>query len=326
MKPFSTETIRRSLRVESDLAGGRLDRVLAQLLPEFSRGRLQQWIEAGQVLVDDQPCRVRDKVWGGESIRIEAELAVVDEHRPQAIALDLVYEDEHLLVIDKPAGLVVHPAAGNPDGTLLNALLHHAPELATLPRAGIVHRLDKDTTGLMVVARTLQAHCALVEQLQRRIVHREYRALVLGTLVAGGRVEAPIGRHPTQRVKMAVVGNGREAITHYRVLESYPGHTLLAVELETGRTHQIRVHMTHIHHPLVGDTTYGARPRPPRGCHPELAAALQSFPRQALHAIRLGLIHPATGAEMQWEVPMAPDLDALLELFRREVADGADRA
>ncbi len=326
MKPFSTETIRRSLRVESDLAGGRLDRVLAQLLPEFSRGRLQQWIEAGQVLVDDQPCRVRDKVWGGESIRIEAELAVVDEHRPQAIALDLVYEDEHLLVIDKPAGLVVHPAAGNPDGTLLNALLHHAPELATLPRAGIVHRLDKDTTGLMVVARTLQAHCALVEQLQRRVVHREYRALVLGTLVAGGRVEAPIGRHPTQRIKMAVVGNGREAITHYRVLESYPGHTLLAVELETGRTHQIRVHMTHIHHPLVGDTTYGARPRPPRGCHPELAAALQSFPRQALHAIRLGLIHPATGAEMQWEVPMAPDLDALLELFRREVADGADRA
>ena len=326
MKPFSTETIRRSLRVDSDLAGGRLDRVLAQLLPEFSRGRLQQWIEAGQVLVDDRPCRVRDKVWGGESIRIEAELAVIDEHRPQAIALDLVYEDEHLLVIDKPAGLVVHPAAGNPDGTLLNALLHHAPELATLPRAGIVHRLDKDTTGLMVVARTLQAHCALVEQLQRRVVHREYRALVLGTLVAGGRVEAPIGRHPTQRVKMAVVGNGREAITHYRVLESYPGHTLLAVELETGRTHQIRVHMTHIHHPLVGDTTYGARPRPPRGCHPELAAALQSFPRQALHAIRLGLIHPATGAEMQWEVPMAPDLDALLELFRREVADGADRA
>lgn len=326
MKPLSTETIRRSLRVESEFAGGRLDRVLAQLLPEFSRGRLQHWIEAGQVLVDDRPCRVRDKVWGGESIRIEAELAVIDEHRPQAIALDLVYEDDHLLVIAKPAGLVVHPAAGNPDGTLQNALLHHAPELAALPRAGIVHRLDKDTTGLMVVARTLQAHHALVEQLQRRIVHREYRALVLGTLVAGGRVEAPIGRHPTQRVKMAVVGHGREAITHYRVLESYPGHTLLAVELETGRTHQIRVHMAHIHHPLVGDTTYGARPRPPRGCHPELAAALQSFPRQALHAVRLGLIHPATGAEMHWEVPMAPDLEALLNLFRREVADGADRA
>ena len=326
MKPHLTETIRRSLRVELDLAGGRLDRVLAQLLPEFSRGRLQQWIEAGQVLVDERPCRVRDKVWGGESIRIEAELAVVDEHRPQAIALDLVYEDEHLLVIDKPAGLVVHPAAGNPDGTLQNALLHHAPELAALPRAGIVHRLDKDTTGLMVVARTLQAHCALVEQLQRRIVHREYRALVLGTLVAGGRVEAPIGRHPTQRVKMAVVGHGREAVTHYRVLESYSGHTLLAVELETGRTHQIRVHMAHIHHSLVGDTTYGGRPRPPRGCHPELAAALQSFPRQALHAIRLGLIHPATGSEMLWEAPMAPDLEALLELFRREVADGADRA
>ncbi|QGU31883.1 23S rRNA pseudouridine(1911/1915/1917) synthase RluD [Thermochromatium tepidum] len=326
MSSISTETVRRSLRVDPDLAGDRLDRVLARLLPEFSRGRLQRWIEAGQVLVDDRPCRVRDKVWGGESIRIEAELAAVDTHQPQAIALDLVYEDAHLLVINKPAGLVVHPAAGNPDGTLQNALLHRAPELSALPRAGIVHRLDKDTTGLMVVARTLQAHHALVEQLRRRIVHREYRALVLGTLVAGGRVEAPIGRHPTQRTKMAVVNNGRAAITHYRVLESYPGHTLLAVELETGRTHQIRVHMAHIHHPLVGDTTYGARPRPPRGCRPELAAALQGFPRQALHAIRLGLIHPVTGAEMLWEIPMAPDLAALLDLLRWKATDGIDHS
>ena len=321
----AVESIRRRVQVPADQAGGRLDRVLAQLLPEFSRGRLQQWIEAGQVQVNAQPCRVRDKVWGGEVICLEAQLTRCDEHRPQAIALDLVYADAHILIINKPAGLVVHPAAGNPDGTLQNALLHYAPELAALPRAGIVHRLDKDTTGLMVVARTLQAHSALVEQLQRRAVHREYRALVLGTLVAGGRVDAPIGRHPTQRTKMAVVGHGREAITHYRVLETYPGHTLLAVELETGRTHQIRVHMTHLHHPLVGDTTYGARPRPPRGCRPELATALQQFPRQALHALRLGLIHPATGAELCWEVPMAADLAALLMLLRQEAADVANR-
>ncbi|MGQ9660318.1 MAG: 23S rRNA pseudouridine(1911/1915/1917) synthase RluD [Thermochromatium sp.] len=325
MSPQPVSTIRRSLRVGSEQAGVRLDRALAQLLPEFSRGRLQHWIESGQVLVDGRPRRVRDKVWGGESIWIQAELTPADALRPQAIALDLVYEDAHLLVINKPAGLVVHPAAGTPDGTLQNALLHHAPELAALPRAGIVHRLDKDTTGLMVVARTLQAHCALVEQLRRRVVHREYRALVLGPLIASGRIEAPIGRHPTQRVKMAVVDHGRAAITHYRVLESYPGHTLLAVELETGRTHQIRVHMAHIRHPLVGDALYGARPRPPRGCHPELAMALQGFPRQALHAMRLGLIHPATGAEMQWEIPMAPDLAALLDLLRREVADGVGR-
>lgn len=321
----SIQSIRRRVQVPADHAGGRLDRVLAQLLPEFSRGRLQQWIEAGQVWVDERPCRVRDKVWGGAVIRLAAELTHCDEHRPQAIALDVVYADAQMLIINKPAGLVVHPAAGNPDGTLQNALLHYAPELAALPRAGIVHRLDKDTTGLMVVARTLQAHSALVEQLQKRVVHREYRALVLGTLVAGGRVDAPIGRHPTQRTKMAVVGHGREAITHYRVLESYPGHTLLAVELETGRTHQIRVHMTHLHHPLVGDTTYGARPRPPRGCRPELAAALQSFPRQALHAIRLGLLHPATGEAMHWEVPMAADLAALLMLLRQEAADATNR-
>ncbi|MBK1717732.1 23S rRNA pseudouridine(1911/1915/1917) synthase RluD [Thiocystis violacea] len=326
MKPMSSETVRRLVRVQPDLAGGRLDQVLAKLLPEFSRGRLQRWIEAGQVLVDDRPRRGRDKVWGGESIRVQAELVVMDEHRPQAIALNLVHEDEHLLVIDKPAGLVVHPAAGNRDGTLQNALLHHAPSLAALPRAGIVHRLDKDTSGLLVVAKTLGAHKSLVEQLQARRVHREYRALVTGNLVAGGRIEAPIGRHPTQRVKMAVVPHGREAVSHYRILESYPGHSLLAVELETGRTHQIRVHMAHIHHPLVGDRTYGARPRPPSGCHPDLTAALQGFPRQALHALRLGLIHPETGEEMQWETPMASDLAGLLDLFRREVADGSHRA
>ncbi|QIK37899.1 23S rRNA pseudouridine(1911/1915/1917) synthase RluD [Caldichromatium japonicum] len=314
--------LRRELRIGPTDGSERLDRALARLLPEFSRSCIQRWIEAGQILVDGRPCRSRDPVFGGESISITAELTPVDEHRPQAITLNIVYEDPHLLVIHKPAGLVVHPAAGNPDGTLQNALLHHDPALATLPRAGIVHRLDKETSGLMVVARTLEAHCALVEQLRQRLVYREYRALVQGALVAGGRIEAPIGRHPTQRTRMAVVSHGRPAVTHYRVLESLPGHTFLAVRLETGRTHQIRVHLAHIHHPLVGDQTYGARPRPPRGASPQLIAALQHFPRQALHAIRLGLIHPQRGREMQWEIPLAADLAALLDLLRREQAHG----
>lgn len=316
--------VQRSLRLGQECAGLRLDQALAQAWPEFSRGRVQQWIEAGQVLVDGASRRCRDRVWGGEAVGLDVTLVGDERDSPQAIPLAIVHEDEALLVIDKPAGLVVHPAAGNPDGTLLNALLHHAPTLAALPRAGIVHRLDKDTSGLLVVAKTLQAHCSLVEQLRRRTVHREYRALVVGELVAGGSVAAPIGRHPTQRTRMAVVADGRPAHTRYRVLERYPGHCLLGVELETGRTHQIRVHLTHVHHPLVGDPVYGGRPRPPKGCSPLLAAAIQGFPRQALHAIRLGLAHPETGRAMAWEVPMAPDLETLLELFRQEATCGTD--
>jgi 23S rRNA pseudouridine1911/1915/1917 synthase len=200
---------------------------------------------------------------------------------------------------------------------LLNALLHRIPALGAVPRAGIVHRLDKDTSGLLVVAKTLEAHHALVDQLKERQVHREYRALVVGELVSGGRVDAPIGRHPAQRTRMAVVGGGRPAVTHYRVMERFPGHSLLAVELETGRTHQIRVHLAHIRHPLVGDRAYGAHPRPPKGCPPGLVAALQQFPRQALHAIRLGLVHPRTGERLEWELPMEPDLEALLAQLRR---------
>ena len=324
MSAAQVESARYALRVDSSLAGSRLDQALARLLPDLSRSRLQQWIEAGQVLVDDAPRRCRDKVWGGESIRVEATLKALDGCAAQEIPLALVYEDEHLLVIDKPAGLVVHPAAGNPDGTLLNALLHHAPALAALPRAGIVHRLDKDTSGLLVVAKTLKAHKSLVEQLRLRQVHREYRALVSGRLVAGGRIEAPIGRHPTQRTKMAVVANGRPSVTHYRVLESFPGHTLLAVELETGRTHQIRVHMAHLRRPLVGDPVYAGRPRPAPGYGAEASAALQRFPRQALHAIRLGLIHPELGESMDWQVAMAADLDQLLRCLRQEVSPGSD--
>lgn len=318
--------VQRSLRLGQGCAGMRLDQALAQAWPEFSRGRIQQWIEAGQLLVDDAPRRCRDRVWGGEAVRLNAELVGDGRDSPQPIPLRIVHEDETLLVIDKPAGLVVHPAAGNPDGTLLNALLHHAPALAALPRAGIVHRLDKDTSGLLVVAKTLQAHCSLVDQLRQRRVHREYRALVVGELVAGGSVEAAIGRHPTQRTRMAVVSDGRPALTRFRVLEQYPGHCLLGVELSTGRTHQIRVHLTHIKHPLVGDPVYGGRPRPPKGCSPTLAAAIQGFPRQALHALRLGLEHPATGQTLTWEVPMAPDLKALIELFRQEATHGVDKA
>ncbi len=322
----NTTNVRRSVEVDPALSGARLDQALAALLPEFSRSRLQQWIECGQVRVNDATRRCRDRVWGGDRIQLDARLVISDACAAQNIALDLVYEDAHLLVINKPAGLVVHPAAGNPDGTLQNALLHHAPDLATIPRAGIVHRLDKDTTGLLVVARTLAAHKSLVEQLQSRKVHREYRALVVGELVAGGRIEAPVGRHPTQRTRMAVVPHGRPAVTHYRVLERYAGHVLLGIELETGRTHQIRVHMAHLHHPLVGDRTYGGRPRPPRGGSFGLTAGLQSFPRQALHAIRLELAHPATGSQMVWEIPMATDMLELLDLFRQEGTLGTNPA
>jgi 23S rRNA pseudouridine1911/1915/1917 synthase len=306
------------LRIGLDQAGRRLDQVLPDLLPDYSRSRLQQWIEAGRVRLNGGSCRCRDKVWGGEEVALEPLLEAQDACLPEAIPLNIVFEDEHLLVIDKPAGLVVHPAAGNPDGTLQNALLHHIPGLAVLPRAGIVHRLDKDTTGLLVVAKTPRAHRGLVEQLQARGVHREYRALVSGTLVSGGTIEAPVGRHPTQRTRMAVVSDGREAVTHYQILERFPAYTLLSVRLETGRTHQIRVHLSHQRHPLVGDPVYAGRPRLPKGASPALIAALQAFPRQALHAIRLGLDHPLSGEPMAWEVPLAADIEALLALLRAE--------
>lgn len=316
------EHIRREIRVEPRLAARRLDQVLAAAIPELSRSRLQQWIEAGQVRVDGMTKRPRDKVWAGELIRVDAILEPIEDCRPQAIALTPVFEDDQLLVIDKPAGLVVHPAAGHRDGTLQNALLAHAPALAALPRAGIVHRLDKDTTGLLVVAKTLVAHCSLVEQLQAREIHREYRALVIGEVVAGGMIEAPVGRHPTQRTRMAVTPEGRPALTRFKVLERFAGHSLLAVELETGRTHQIRVHMAHSQYPLVGDRLYGGRPRPPKGASERLTTALQGFPRQALHAYRLGLEHPTRGIAMSWEAPLPLDLTTLLECLRAECPRG----
>ncbi len=305
-------------QIEPEQAGQRLDQAMAKLFPDYSRSRLQQWVKQGLVTVDGQTCRPRDKVQGGEQIKLEARLEEQVECSPQSIPLDLIFEDEHLLVINKPAGLVVHPAVGNRDGTLQNALLNHDPNLIQLPRAGIVHRLDKETSGLLVVARTLMAHKILVEQLQAREVKREYRAVAKGVLVAGGTVDAPIGRHPVNRVKQAVVPGGKAAITHYRVLERFAHHSYLRVNLETGRTHQIRVHMAHIHHALVGDPVYGGRLQMPAGASPELQNALRKFRRQALHARRLGLKHPASGEWQEWEVPVPQDMAELLEVLRAD--------
>ncbi|SIT66698.1 ribosomal large subunit pseudouridine synthase D [Ectothiorhodosinus mongolicus] len=299
--------------IPEDFSGQRLDSVLAQLFSDYSRSRLQQWIQAGEVLLDGRTPRVRDKVLGGEQVLIDAAQDVaVSEDVAQPLPLDLIYEDEHLLVIHKPAGLVVHPAVGHPQGTLVNALLHYAPELASLPRAGIVHRLDKETSGLLVVARTLRAHTDLVRQLQARSVSREYLALVQGEMISGGTVDEPIGRHPVDRKRMAVVANGREAITHYRVEQRYSGFTLLRVKLETGRTHQIRVHMAHIRYPIVGDPTYGGRLRLPAGLSEAAITQLQQLRRQALHAARLGLVHPETGEALVCEAPLPDDFAQLL--------------
>lgn len=298
------------LQIPLELAGSRLDQALAKLLPEYSRSRLQTWISGGRVTVNGQAGTIKQKVWGGEVLQVAPESHPAEQpYQPEDIALDLVFEDDALLVINKPVGLVVHPGSGNWDGTLLNALLHHAPQLAEIPRAGIVHRLDKDTSGLLVVAKTLTAQTALVRQLQARTVRREYLALAWGELARGGKVDAPIGRHPTQRVKMAVVDEGKPAVTHYAIERVFPACTLLRCRLETGRTHQIRVHLAHIGHPLVGDSTYlkGAR-----ACPAELRSLLHDFPRQALHATRLALNHPQTGELVEWQVPLPADMAQLL--------------
>ena len=305
--------------VPQSLHGSRLDQVAAQLFPQYSRSRLQEWIKAGAVSVDGQHCRPRDKVAEGACVQIDALLEVEVVWQGQDIALDIVYEDDTILVVNKPAGLVVHPAAGHAEGTLVNALLAHAPELALLPRAGIVHRLDMDTSGLLVVARTLPAHHHLVDQLQQRTVKREYCALVIGAMTGGGTVDAPMGRHPRQRKKMAViVVGGKPAITHYRLAQRFGHHTRITVNLETGRTHQIRVHMAHRHYPLIGDPLYGGRPRIPKGASDELIDMLRKFPRQALHARSLGFIHPATEEAVQFECPLPDDIQRLIAVLEAE--------
>lgn len=319
---MSLRTQRLTARIGTELAGKRLDQALALLFPDFSRSRLQRWLKEERVRLDGHDCRPRDCVAGGEEVVLEACFEERGGCLPQAIELDILHEDAHILVVNKPVGLVVHPAAGNPDGTLQNALLHHAPALVELPRGGIVHRLDKETSGLLVVAKTPAAHRALVEQLQARLFHREYRAVVTGVVTAGGSVEAPIGRHPTQRTRMAVVHSGKPALTHYRVLERFRLHSYLKINLETGRTHQIRVHMAHIRHPLVGDPLYGGRFRIPPDSPAAFVEALRGYRHQALHALRLGLSHPHSGEWMAWEAPLPEDLAALLELLREDASRG----
>lgn len=313
------ERIEQQVQVPMTMGGQRLDQVAAELFSDFSRSRLQAWIKEGALQVDGRQCKPREKLLGGELLTLVAELEAQERWQPQAIELPIVYEDEHILVLNKPAGLVVHPAAGHADGTLLNALLHHAPELAVVPRAGIVHRLDKDTTGLMVVAKTLQAQTDLVAQLQERSMGREYEAVVQGVMTGGGTVDEPIGRHSRHRQKMAVVaeGSGKEAVTHYRVLHKYRAHTHIRCKLETGRTHQIRVHMAHINYPLVGDPLYAGRFRLPKGCGEDLQEALRQFQRQALHAKRLELSHPETGEWMEWEVELPADFQQLLTALKQ---------
>jgi 23S rRNA pseudouridine1911/1915/1917 synthase len=307
-----SEPIRLSLTIPFENAGQRLDHVLAELLAEYSRTRIKSWIDAGQIRVNGEQRRPKDKVLGGERIEIEATLPEAVPVEPEDIGLQIAYQDRHLLVIDKPAGLVVHPGAGNAAGTLQNALLHFDPALAQLPRGGIVHRLDKDTTGLLVVARTLEAHTALVRALEAREIEREYEAICQGVMTAGGTVDAPIGRHPVDRVRQAVREDGREAVTHYRVLQRFRGHTHIRLQLETGRTHQIRVHMAYIRYPLVGDRVYGGRLLLPKGASERLIEALRTFKRQALHAARLAFEHPITGKPVDVTSPLPADMQALL--------------
>lgn len=323
----SADSLHRQFQAEVplELTGARLDQALAELFPDFSRSRLQQWVKEGSVLVDGKVLRSKDKLLGGESIEIDVQLAAETSFTPEPIQLDIVYQDDALIVINKPAGLVVHPAAGNWQGTLLNALLHHDPAIAAVPRAGIVHRIDKETTGLLVVARTLEAQTALVEQLQAREFTREYDAVVNGVLTGGGTVDEPIGRHPVDRKRMAVVRNGKPAVTHYRLAERFRAHTHIKVQLETGRTHQIRVHMAHRHNPLVGDPVYGGRLRIPSGCTPELEQMLRHFHRQALHASRLGLIHPQSGEYMEWSAELPEDMRRLLEVMRQDLEVQGER-
>ena len=320
---MSSSHIKLSARVPAEAAGRRLDQALASLFPDYSRTRLKSWIDEGKVLVDGRPLRPRDRLVGGESVQVDAQLEDEVAVVPQPMALEIVYEDATLIVVNKPVGLVVHPGAGNPDRTLQNALLAHDPGLSVLPRAGIVHRLDKDTSGLLVVARTLEAHSALVRMLETREIHREYEAVCSGVMTAGGTVDAPIGRHRVDRVRMAIREDGRESVTHYRVLARFRAHTHVRVMLETGRTHQIRVHLAHAGYPIVGDATYGRRLAIPKGATPRLDAALRGFRRQALHAARLAFEHPMTGGSCEFSAPVPDDMRELLDALREDATGAA---
>jgi 23S rRNA pseudouridine1911/1915/1917 synthase len=313
-------TIRHEATVPLGAAGRRFDQALAEMFPDYSRSRLSGWVKSGAVTLDGVVAPPRQLLRGGELVRLQVELAAEVTSAPEDITLAIVHEDEHLLVLDKPAGLVVHPGAGNPAGTLLNALLHHDPKLAELPRAGIVHRLDKDTSGLMVVAKTLPTYTALVDLLSRHEVERQYEAVVLGTMVAGGTVDEPIGRSMGDRLRQAVRDeeDGKRAVTHYRLRERFRAHSLLQCQLETGRTHQIRVHMAHINHPLLGDPLYGGGLKLPKGATPELIAVMRGFRRQALHAERLAFEHPVSGEPLQFQTARPADLENLIAALRSD--------
>jgi 23S rRNA pseudouridine1911/1915/1917 synthase len=315
----ATESTHVEIAVPEQCGGMRFDQVLQQLLPEYSRSRLQAWIKDGKALLDGRQVSQKEKVWGGERITVETEPHPSEvAFQAEEIPLDIIYEDEAVLVLNKPAGLVVHPGSGNWQGTMLNALLHHVPALSSVPRAGIVHRLDKDTSGLLVVAKTLTAQTDLVRQLQARSVKREYFALVQGEVERDGTIEGSIGRHPIHRTKMALVDTGKPAVTHYKVIERFPGFTLVQCRLETGRTHQIRVHMQSIGHPLVGDPVYGGALKTRSETVRE---AVKRFGRQALHAARLGLIHPVTRESMEWQAPIPDDMQSLLGVLREMEGD-----
>ncbi|MEA5445989.1 23S rRNA pseudouridine(1911/1915/1917) synthase RluD [Gammaproteobacteria bacterium AB-CW1] len=309
----------REAQVPEELAGERFDRALARMFPEYSRSRLKQLIERGEVLLDGGQCRPREAVVAGQTVSLSAEPTPQPSRvTAQALPLNVRHADEELIIIDKPPGLVVHPGAGNPDGTLENALLHHFPELSAVPRHGLIHRLDKDTSGLLVIARSNRAHVVLTEAMQAREISREYLAVVVGSMPAGGTVRASIARHPVDRKRMAVRDGGREAVTHYRVAERFAHHSLLRVKLETGRTHQIRVHMAHIRHPIIGDPVYGRRLAIPRGATEALAEALRGFRRQALHATALSLHHPVTGERISVQADPPEDMQALLDVLRQD--------
>jgi len=323
MKAYSThpmKTVTLHNQIPDTLANHRLDVALSQLFSDYSRNQIQQWIRNGSVRLDNEIIqKPRYLVLAGQTVTIDAEIQENTTWEAQEIPLNIVYEDDAIMVINKPVGLVVHPGAGNPDHTLVNALLHHAPQLSAVPRAGVIHRLDKDTSGLLVIAKTLPAHTALIKQMQAREITREYRAVIHGYMISGGTIDLPMGRHATQRTKMAIKAHGKEAITHYRVIEHFREHTLLSIKLETGRTHQIRVHFAHYNYPLVGDPVYGKRGQYQ---YPELSeaaqAALKNFHHQALHAYKLGLTHPITKKQMEWKAPIPEDIEQLILALRED--------
>ena len=315
-----TELLMKEAIISSEYHGQRVDVVLAELFPDFSRSQLTRWLKEGAISIDQRPYKPKDKVSGGEHVKLEVICASrSDTIEAEAIPLSIVFEDEHLLIVNKPAGLIVHPGAGNPRHTLVNALLYHAPSLQHLARAGIVHRLDKETTGLLIVAKTLATHTSLVRQMQNREIHRHYLALVHGHIIAGGTIDTFYGRHPRNRLKKAVCTHGRQAITHYSVKKKYQHFTLLDVTLMTGRTHQIRVHMAHINHPVVGDPLYGGQARIPAGLDDELRQTVKQFKRQALHAATLSFIHPHSQENLTFTVPLPDDFQSLLTALDADI-------